>query len=654
MGIDPGRRRPFGGNGFSVASLCATLALALALWLVRPVIAGIPGTAGDATADRELGEIDFTHTMFDFGGATALSGPFGVAVDPAGHLYAADSINNRVLGWPSASAFNNGDPASLVIGQPDFYSFRCDDGTAGGDVAGTGADSLCGPEGIAVDSAGNLYVADTIDNRVLEFNRPFLSGVTHGQPAAMVFGQHGSLVASGCDDGIALGDVGGVGTDSLCDPRAVALDAAGNLYVADSGASRVLEYNTPLNASSGESGAGDALADKVFGQSNNFTTKICNNGKAGGDVSGRGPDSLCGPTGVTADATGNLYVSDTNNSRILEYNTPLNPSSGELGAGDTTADNVFGQNGSFTTTGVNDGTAAGDVAGLGPDSLSDPQGLATDSIGNLYAADAGNSRILEYNTPLNSLSGESGAGDALADVVFGQGASFTTVLCNGSGSGLLAGFGIVIDASVLCSPAAVAVDALGNLYAADSDNGRLLVYHTPLNSGSGESGAGDTVADGVLGQTDLGHNMDNFGGPDALELANPASTGVLAASLTIDANGHLYVPDTANSRVLGWTSASAFVNGAPAALVIGQPDFFSFACDAGVAGGDINGVGPDSLCEPGGVAVDSTGNLYVADSNDNRVLEFAQPFSSGKTTGQSAHLVFGQGLRSPLALPAGA
>ena len=270
------------------------------------------------------------------------------------------------MGWASASAFNNGDPASLVIGQPDFYSFRCDDGTAGGDVNGTGADSLCGPEGIAVDSVGNLYVADTIDNRVLEFNRPFLSGVTNGQPAAMVFGQHGSLVASGCDDGTALADVGGVGTDSLCDPRAVALDAAGNLYVADSGASRVLEYNTPLNASSGESGAGDALADKVFGQSDNFTTKICNNGKAGGDVSGRGPDSLCGPTGVTADPTGNLYVSDTNNSRILEYNTPLNPSSGELCAGDTTADNVFGQNGSFTTTGSTTAPPPATSPGWGP------------------------------------------------------------------------------------------------------------------------------------------------------------------------------------------------------------------------------------------------------------------------------------------------
>jgi sugar lactone lactonase YvrE len=369
--------------------------------------------------------------------------------------------------------------AHLVIGQPDFYSYQCDDGTAAGDVDGTGADSLCGPEGIAVDGAGNLYVADTIDSRVLEFASPFLSEVTSGQSAATVFGHRGSFVATSCGDG-------GTSASSLCDPRGVALDAAGNLYVADSGASRVLEYNTPLNPSSGEAGAGDTIAEAVFGQSGTFGTSGCNDGTAVGDVSGRGRDSQCGPVDVAIEADGNLYVSDTNNNRVLEYNTPLNPS-------------------------------------------------------------------------------------------------------------------------------------------------------------SGEPGAGDTIADRELGQADLVHNMENFGGAQALELANPSSTNVTAANPAIDANGHLYVPDTVNSRVLGWTSASAFSNGAPAALVVGQPDFFSFACDDGAAGGDVNGVGPDSLCEPGGVAVDAAGNLCVADTVDNRVLEFAAPFSAGMSAGESAARVFGQG-----------
>jgi DNA-binding beta-propeller fold protein YncE len=69
--------------------------------------------------------------------------------------------------------------------------------------------------------------------------------------------------------------------------------------------------------------------------------------------------------------------------------------------------------------------------------FSGPQGLATDNIGNLYVADTGNNRLLEYNTPLNAASGESGSGDTLADLVFSQSGSFTTALCNGSDSGLL-------------------------------------------------------------------------------------------------------------------------------------------------------------------------------------------------------------------------
>jgi len=289
MNARAARRGPAGNSELFLGTLAGAIAIGLVLSLVGPVHAGTPGTAGDTTADRELGQIDFTHNMFDFGGAAALSGLSGVAVDSAGHLYVSDSINNRILGWTSAGAFANGDPAHLVIGQPDFYSYRCDDGTA--------------------------------------------------------------------------------------------------------------------------------------------------------------------------------------------------------------------------------------------------------------------------------------AGDAVADMVFGQDGSFTTALCNGSDSDLVAGLGIVIDASVLCSPAAVALDPSGNLYAADSDNSRMLVFDTPLNPSSGESGAGDSIADRELGQTDLGHNMEDFGGAQALELANPSSTNVTAANPAIDANGHLYVPGTVNSRVLGWTSASAFSNGAPAALV---------------------------------------------------------------------------------------
>ncbi|HZO82632.1 MAG TPA: choice-of-anchor D domain-containing protein [Candidatus Binataceae bacterium] len=609
-----------------MAALCLALASIALLTLAWPTPSDSPG-AGDTSADRELGQADLAHNMLNFGGAAALSNPSGIAIDNSDHLYIADSSNNRVLGWISASAFADGAPADLVIGQPDFYSYRCDDGTAPGDVNGVGADSLCGPRGVAVDGTGNLYIADAIDNRVLVYVHPFTSGSSHGQPASIVFGQNGSFTARVCNGGQVAGDAAGLGRDSLCDPRAVALDAAANLFVADTGNNRVLEYNTPLNSTSGESGAGDTLAELVFGQNLSFTTRACNNGQMAGDVNGIGPDSLCGPAALALDTAGSLFVSDSNNSRILEYHTPLSPGGGLGGAGDTIADTVFGQNGSFTSAVPNGG-----AAGLGADSLLNPRGLVLDMAGNLYVADRGNNRILQFNPASTT-----------AAHVFGQSGVFTEAQCDGNDGGMLAGFGAVVGAATLCTPADVALDAVGNLYALDSGNRRMLVFDTPLNGQSGEPGAGDTTADRELGQSDLDHNMDNFGGARALTLANPAQTGGPAAHLAIDTAGHLYAADTANNRVLGWASAAAFADGEPAALVIGQPDFFSYGCDDGRAAGDVEGVGPDSLCEPSGVAVDTDASLYVADSADNRVLMYAPPFASDTNAGQSAATVFGQG-----------
>jgi NHL repeat len=425
--------------------------------------------AGDTTADRELGQTDLDHNMDNFGGAAALqlANPASTltlaampAIDSNDHIYVADTVNSRVLGWSSASAFANGDPATIVIGQNDFFSFGCTDGVAAGDVGGVGPDSLCAPGGAAVDSAGNLYVADTGDNRVLEFTQPFLSGKTSGLAAHMVFGQAGSFTTI----------ASGAGADGLHTPTGVAVDATGDVFVADTGNSRVLEYDNPLAVGGGTPGtpgsAGDTTADMVFGQDGSFSTVACNGGTAGGDVGGVGPDSLCRPSGLALDASGNLYIDDYGNSRVTEYNTPLNPSSGETGAGDAIADLVFGQNGSFTANGCNKGKAAGDQAGVGADSLCLPAAVAADSAGDIYVADSGNNRVLEYDTPLNPGSGETGAGDTIADVVFGQAGSFTSTGC-----------AVAAKASTLCSPNGLALDSSGNLYVADSSDSRLLAYN---------------------------------------------------------------------------------------------------------------------------------------------------------------------------------
>src|SRR5207249_5388741 len=93
---------------------------------------------------------------------------------------------------------------------------------------------------------------------------------------------------------------------------------------------RVLEYDTPLTS--------DTTADRVFGQGGSFSTTTCNNG-------GVSADSLCTPVGVAVDGAGNLYVADSHNHRVLEYDTPL--------TSDTTAERVFDQCGTFVTHACN-------------------------------------------------------------------------------------------------------------------------------------------------------------------------------------------------------------------------------------------------------------------------------------------------------------
>lgn len=313
--------------------------------LIKPVPAYItPVASGDTIADRVLGQFDFFHNTSNFVDAESLatntSTAFaGIAIDTSSipnRVYVADQVNNRVLGWASVAALTNDRPADIVIGQPDFFTTTC---------LGTPSNaSLCSPGGVAVDGSGNLYVADTADNRVLE-------------------------------------------------------------------------YNSPL-AADGLAGSGDAIADEVFGQADSFTTKLCNLGAPAGVTSQFG---LCGPQGVALDSMGHLYVADNKNNRVLEFNFP--PVS-------TVASRVFGQGGVFTTNTPN-------KSGLSANSLSGPAGVALDSLDNLWVADAGNNRVLEYNTPLSNTT---------ANKVVGQGA-FNTNLAATTQGGLSKPVSVDLDSA---------------------------------------------------------------------------------------------------------------------------------------------------------------------------------------------------------------
>lgn len=160
------------------------------------------------------------------------------------------------------------------------------------------------------------------------------------------------------------------------------------------------------------------------------------------------------------------------------------------------------------------------------------------------------------------------------------------------------------------------------------NNNRALINNTPNNPDSGKPGAGDVSADVVLGQQDFAHRTPNFGSPTGLNgLIEFGGSGLFEAFIPFEPIGvgfaidnstapaGAYVVDPGNNRVLGWSNLDAFINGAAPDVVLGQPDFISSNCNDGTAAGDLHGLGPDSLCNPNGAAVDGAGNLYIADTS---------------------------------------
>ncbi|PDW01988.1 NHL repeat-containing protein [Candidatus Viridilinea mediisalina] len=374
--------------------------------------------AGDTIADRVLGQVGLTNNEGSFRptAANTLYLPEGVVLDPrSGRIFVADAMDARVVSWPSLAAFEDGAAADLVIGQPDFiHNDWC---VLDEDDCRDGTRSLGPFAGLTLDQAGNLYVADTENSRVLIYRAPLTSNMV----ASVVIGQPDFTSGSPALEASAT---------NLYYPFDVALDQAGNLYVADTYNNRVLFYPAPLTSG--------MAATRVFGQPD-LTSNAPNNG-------GVSAATLDFPTGIALDAAGNLYIADQSNHRVLVYTNPL--------TGDTSADYVFGQQGSFTTNEPNRG-------GLSAESLYWPSDMTTDQAGNLYIADNGNNRVLVYLTPLTT--------DMRADMVFGQQGSFTS---NAEPE--------AVSAETLHYPSSVAVSADGTVVIVDNLNSRVLVYDQPL------------------------------------------------------------------------------------------------------------------------------------------------------------------------------
>jgi uncharacterized protein (TIGR03437 family) len=495
---------------------------------------------------RVLGQPDLRGNGLNTIQGTELNTPLGIAVDNRGgqtHLYIADTLNSRVLAWADVSSYQAGDSPALILGQPGpQYSIPL----------GIGAKGFNGPIGLAVDpTTGNLYVADTGDNRVVRYLSPF-DNPTRIEPDA-VYGQANFTNRA----------AGAVSSSSMNQPRSVTVDSSGNLWVADTGNHRVLRFNvSTLN------NPAPVAADTVVGQKDFFGGAA----NAGGVTSAQGFDT---PIGLALDAQGNLYVADFRNSRVLRFSAPGGSSGGAA------ATVVWGQS-NFSAKGIPQQASASSLAG--------PQGIAVDSSGNLYVADSANSRILVF--PISTTLG------ATAKSVIGQ-SDFSTSTPN-------TGITPFASPNTLAAVADVKTDGSGNLFVADSGNNRVLEFPNGAKSASR-----------VWGQLDLTSNGANQIKPGSINLPYNIAIDYSSAPYA------LYVSDTNNHRVLVWRDSVRFRNGDPADLVIGQPNLRT-----AVANVDTQGTpnpSPTSLSSPEGLAVKSDGTLFVADSGNNRILRYPRP-----------------------------
>jgi len=327
----------------------------------RVVLFDSPYSTGEA-AIMVLGQDSFTSSAQ----ATTASGlrfPAKAITDSDGNVWVADTFNNRVLEYKQP--LTNGTGASVVIGQTDFTSSNATAPTQS---------SLIDPLGLAFDAAGDLWVADG-NRRVLEYVPPFINGMS----ASLVIGQSDFT-----------SDTQATTASGLNYPTELAFDAAGNLWLVDQGNNRVLEYKAPL--STGES------ASVVIGQPD-FTSFAPATTATG----------MSSPYGITFDGSGNLWVSDNRNLRVLEFTLPF--SSGQA------ASLVLGQP-NFTSSGVS-GNPQVDV--------NNPEGLAFDTSGNLFVSETGSSRVVIFEPPFDS--------DMSASVVIGQ-QSFNGGFASTSAAGL--------------------------------------------------------------------------------------------------------------------------------------------------------------------------------------------------------------------------
>jgi len=525
--------------------------------------------------------------------------------------------------WKNGSVFSNGQPADIIIGQLDKYSTS---GLGPGTSRTTGINA---PVAVAVDSKGNLYVADAGNNRILRYPKPLASSDDIKTPD-MVIGQASFNTNTANAGGVSEKTIA-LAVPGVLSRSALAFDKDGNLWFSDTLNNRVLRYPVAaLNA-----GANAPAADVVLGQFS-FTTNAAPplGNDANNNAARLNKAVVYQPSGLAFDPTGRLYVCDSL-SRCVVFAGPL-----LTGA---SAVRIMGIN--VITAGQTNPPPFTEYT------LAGPEGILM--IGNNPVVfDAALNRILRYDAfetwpaesqlPASTDTVPRGTQffiSPAAKSVIGQADFITTKANRGLGDA---------NESTLAAPVAGAM-AGTDMFVVDNANHRVLVFPTQA-LGSGASR--------VLGQDNFAAFAPNLIEGKEFFLFNTLSSSQNATGDFSDGGGvavdskssvpRLYVADTFNNRILGFKDSRRVRPGDKADIVIGQVDFSRSVINApqGLASLPMD-VG---LNRPSGIAVDANGALWVCDSGNGRVLRFPHPFDTQGR--QRPDLVIGQsGLFNKIADP---
>ncbi|HEY4381652.1 MAG TPA: Ig-like domain repeat protein [Acidobacteriaceae bacterium] len=436
-----------------------------------------------------------------------------VAIDGGGNVYVADAGNHKVLFYPASG----GAGSTVAGGNGSGYS---------GDNGLALSAKLNSPKGVAVDSAGNVYIADTGNNVVRRVD-------AYTKRITTIAGGASSVCPLATDT---FGDSCLATLTTLSAPAGLAVDVSGNVFVSDTGHNLIRQIAPNGYSYLYAGGTVCSAATDTYGDGCKATQAV-----------------FSAPSGLTIDASGNLLVADAGNNLVRK----LSPLTGIVTALAGNGQAGFGGDGNTATSAQ----------------LSSPQGVAVDAAGDVFIADTGNHGLRIVNPA-------SGIISTLAGVLGSTG----TGAVPGPASGVL-----------LNAPRGIAVSTLGTLTLADSSNSRLLHVqrsNVAYNFGTVNVGAnGDTqsftlTSSGTASATFNSPAFTSTGSTTDLPLTLPTSQGCSAGTYTAGVSCSMtgkFNPTAAAAEAATYTLSSNAANSPAPSIVLNGTGKFLIATTATAA-----------------------------------------------------------------------